>query len=89
MQVEALIILVALFMGPTSGGGPTYIFVKPTFSDKETCAQYVIENQNNLYIYLSSQFKTLPAVFPSLLYCLSKDEFKKFFKLKPKKGTGV
>ena len=76
-------------MGPTNGGGPTYIFEKPTFSDKESCEQFVIENQNKIHIYLSAQYKTLPAIFPSLLYCVSKDEFKKFFKPKPKEKISV
>ena len=76
-------------MGPTNGGGPTYIFEKPTFSDKESCEQYAIENQNELHIYLSTQYKTLPAIFPSLFYCMSGDEFKEFFKPKPKSKKDI
>jgi hypothetical protein len=89
MQAEVLIILMALFMGPASGEGPTYIFEKPTFSNKESCEQYVIENQNMLYIYVSDLFKTLPTVFPSLFYCISMDELKKFLESKPKKEIAI
>ena len=89
MQAEVLIILVALFMGPTSGEGSAYIFQKPTFSKEESCEQYVIENQNMLHLYLSAQYKTLPAIFPSLFYCMSGDEFKKRFKPKPKSKKDI
>ena len=76
-------------MGPTSGDGQTYIFQKPTFSKEESCEQYVIENQNKLHIYLSAQYKTLPAIFPSLFYCMSGDEFKEWFKPKPKSKKDI
>jgi len=89
VQAEVLVILIALFMGPTGDEGPTYIFEKPTFSKKESCNQYVIENQNKLYIYVSAQYKTLPAIFPSLFYCIPGDELKKFFGPKPKKDIGI
>ena len=89
MQAEVLIILVALFFGPTSGEGPTYIFEKPTFFNKESCKQYVIEKQNMLYIYVSAQYKTLPTIFPSLFYCIPVDELEEFFKSESKKDIAV
>ena len=89
MQAEVLFILVALFMGPTSGEGSTYIFRKPTFSKKESCEQYVIEKQNMLHIYVSAQYKTLPDIFPSLFYCMPADELKKFLGSESKKEIAV
>ena len=76
-------------MGPTSGQDSAYIFQNPTFFNKESCKQYVIEKQNMLYIYVSAQYKTLPAIFPSLFYCMSGDEFKKRFKPKPKSKKDI
>ena len=76
-------------MGPTGDEGPTYIFEKPTFSKIESCEQYVVENQTKIHIYLSAQYKTLPAIFPSLFYCMSGDEFKKRFKPKPKSKKDI
>ena len=76
-------------MGPTSGQDSAYIFQNPTFFNKESCKQYVIEKQNMLYIYVSAQYKTLPAIFPSLFYCIPGDELKKFFGPKPKKDIGI
>ena len=76
-------------MGPTSGEGSTYIFEKPTFSKIESCEQYVVENQTKIHIYLSAQYKTLPAIFPSLFYCMSGDELKEWFKPKSKKDIGI
>ena len=89
MPVEVLIILIALFLGPTSGQNSAYIFQNPTFFNKESCKQYVIEKQNMLYIYVSAQYKTLPTIFPSLFYCIPGDELKKFFGPKPKKDIGI
>ena len=76
-------------MGPTNDQGSAYIFQNPTFFNKESCKQYVIEKQNMLYIYVSAQYKTLPAIFPSLFYCMSGDEFKEFFKPKPKSKKDI
>ena len=45
--------------------------------------------QNKIHIYLSAQYKTLPAIFPSLFYCMSGDEFKEWFKPKSKKDIGI
>ena len=89
MQAEVLIILIALFMGPTSGQDSAYIFQNPTFFNKESCKQYVIEKQNMLYIYVSAQYKTLPAIFPSLFYCIPVDELEEFFKSESKKDIDV
>ena len=89
MQAEVLFILVALFMGPTKDLGGAYIFQNLTFSKKESCEQYVMENHHWLNIYLSEQWKTLPAVYASRFYCLSGDEFKEFFKSESKKDIDV
>ncbi len=76
-------------MGPTGNFGPGYMFYDPTFSDKESCKQYVIEKQNMLYIYVSAQYKTLPAIFSSLFYCIPVDELEEFFKSESKKDIAV
>ena len=89
MQAEVLIILIALFMGPTNDQGSAYIFQNPTFSKEEFCEQYVIENQNMLHTYVSAQYKTLPAIFPSLYYCIPVDELSEFFKSESKEDIAV
>ena len=89
MQAEVLFILIALFMGPTKDLGEAYIFQNLTFSEEESCEQYVIENHHWLNIYLSEQWKTLPAVYASRFYCLSADEFKKYFNHESKEEISV
>ena len=76
-------------MGPTSGEGPAYIFQNPTFSEKESCEEFVIEKQNMLHTYVSAQYKTLPAVYASLYYCIPVDELEEFFKSESKKDIVV
>jgi hypothetical protein len=89
VQAEALIILVALFMGPTKELGEAYIFEALTFSEKESCEQYILENYHWLNIYLSKQWGTLPAVYASRFHCLSADEFKKYFNHESKEEISV
>ena len=89
MQAEVFIILVAFFMGPTKDLGEAYIFEAPTFSEEESCEQYIIKNYNLLNIYLSDQWKTLPVIYTNRFYCLSVDEFKKYFSHKSKKDIDV
>jgi hypothetical protein len=89
VQAEVLIILIALFMGPTNDQGSAYIFQNPTFSKKESCEEFVIEKQNMLHTYVSAQYKTLPTIFPSLYYCIPVDELEEFLESKPKKDIAV
>ena len=88
MQAEVLVLLVALFMGPTNNEDSQYrmyIFEKPTFSGKEFCNQYVTENKNELYIYLSGQYNTLPNIYFSQFHCVPINELKKYLNPKLKK----
>ena len=89
-MTEVLVLLVAFFMGPTSGPGqPAYIFKNPSFSDKESCQQFVAENQDWLHIYLSGQWKTFPDVYASQFDCMTAGEFKKFFGRVSKKDIAI
>ena len=88
-MMEVLVLLVAFFMGPTETDKVLFTFTTPTFSDKESCNQYVIENQETLYIYLSGQWKTLPDIYPSKFDCMTVDEFKKFFGHESKKDIAI
>ena len=85
MQVEVLVLLIAIFMGPINDEGdqqfPLYVFQNLTFSGKESCNQYITENKNKLWVYLSGQYNTLPNVYFSrnvLFYCVSTDWKKRF-----------
>jgi len=81
MQVEVLVLLVAIFLGPTNDEDNQqrmYVFESPTFSKKESCNQYITENKNDLYVYLSGQYNTLPNVYLSQFYCVSTDWKKRF-----------
>jgi len=89
-MTEVLILLVAFFMGPTSDFGPGFMFYDPTFSDKESCNQYVLKNQDWLHVYLSGKWNTLPDVYGSKLYCWTNDELKEFKKyFSPKSGKQI
>ena len=81
MQVEVLVLLIAIFMGPINdeeGQRRMYVFQNPTFSGKESCNQYITENKNKLWVYLSDQYNTLPNVYFSRFYCVSTDWKKRF-----------
>jgi len=84
---EVLVLLVAFFLGPTTNLGDAFIFQNPSFSDKESCQQFVAEAQDWLHVYLSAQWKTLPDVYASKLHCMTSDEFQKFFT--PKSGRKI
>ena len=88
-MMEVLVLLVAFFMGPTENDEGLFTFTTPTFSDKESCNQYVIENQETLYIYLSGQWKTFPDVYASQFDCMTAGEFKKFFGRVSKKDIAI
>ena len=75
MQVETFILLIALFPGPTNTTGDVYIFENPIFPQKEFCEEYVDQNFEQLNIFLSRQYNTMPYIYASEYHCLTKDEF--------------
>ena len=78
-----MFLLIALFSGPTNTTGDVYIFENPLFPEREFCKQYIKENQKELNIYLSTQYQTMPYIYESEFYCLTKEEFyEKFDKSK-------
>ena len=79
MQAETFILLIAFFSGPTNTMGDMYIFENPLFPEKEFCEQYIKENQNQLNIFLSTQYNTMPYIYASEYHCLTKDEFHEKF----------
>ena len=77
-------------MGPTENDEWLFTFTTPTFSDKESCNQYVLKNQDWLHVYLSGKWNTLPDVYGSKLYCWTNDELKEFKKyFSPKSGRKI
>ena len=68
MSLEVLILIVAIFVGP-SGGSALYIFDVPQFQTKQACAQFVIKNAHNLNVYLSNEYDTLPRIYSNNFYC--------------------
>ena len=89
MQAEILILLIAFFQGPTNILGDMYIFENPKFPKREFCEQYIKENQNELNIYLSTQYNTMPRIYENKFYCMSIDEFEKQFGHKSKKDITI
>jgi len=79
-MAEVLVLLVAFFLGPIGDHEPGFMFYEPSFSDKESCNQYIIENKSWLHIYLSGRWGTLPDVYESKLICMTGDELKDFQK---------
>ena len=86
-MTEVLILLVAFFLGPIDDLGDGFMLYTHTFSDKESCDQYIIENQDWLYIYLSDRWGTLPDIYESKLLCMTSDEIKKY--VIPKSGREI
>ena len=86
-MTEVLILLVAFFLGPIDDLGDGFMLYTHTFSDKESCNQYIIENQDWLYIYLSDRWGTLPDIYESKLLCMTSDEIKKY--VIPKSGREI
>ena len=74
---KVMFLLIAFFPGPTNTLGDVYIFENPLFPEREFCEQYVKENKNQFNIYLSIQYQTMPQIYESEFYCLTKEEFKK------------
>lgn len=88
MSPEILIIIIALFVGPSDLDNKIYIFGEPKFQTKESCAQFVKENSYFLNIYLSKEYGTLPKIYSNEFRCSSAKELKRFFdNLKENKGT--
>ena len=87
-MTEVLVLLVAFFMGPDEGNfGDGFMLYTNTFPDKESCNQYIIENQDWLNIYLSDRWGTLPDIYESELLCMTSDEIKKY--VIPKSGKEI
>ena len=86
MSLEALVLIVALFVGPNDGSA-LFVFSEPKFQTKESCAQYVKKNAHNLNVYLSNKYDTLPKIYSNIFYCTNAKELKNYFDRLKEMGT--